>query len=586
MLRVALEELASLSDPAPTAKIYGADIDGAAADWAAHLVSQGVPAENLRASDFLTLAPGKELPLVAAVVGNPPYVRHHRMSALAHRRATAAAEAAGVPLSGRASLWAYFVVHACRFLEPGGRMALLLPGAVLQADYASAVLRYVERRFTDIMLIRVAERIFEDAAEETVVLLGSNAQDPMDVEHTAAPSRFTEVTNLEQLQQLLAKYCGDKPTKPESGSEIEGIAPWKAQAIQPECLDLIAEILKHKHVCKLGDIARVSLGTVTGANDFFLLRDADASQLGVLNNTMLTVSRSAWITGPMLSSTSLAQVSNSSRRRLLVLPQNHIVNPQTKLDQYIKKGERQKLPDRRKCQRDPWWSLGSVSVPDAFLPYTVGYPRGIAVNTARAASTNTIHQITWTCEPDQALANSWALSTWSALGRLCVELFGRHYGGGVLKLELADAQRLPVVAGLQVSRKAPAIYSQSAMAARIKADSALISSPLKLTSREVALLQAGALSLAEKRRMSTENGLGKTKDPIAAGDFRTTSLFSQEKSFVRLGSLPSDPWRARGVGHLLGRPLKVSKVSMRLDATPLSAWACLFLSNAHPGNLK
>ena len=45
-------------------------------------------------------------------------------------------------------------------------MALLLPGAVTQVDYASAVLRYVEERFDDVLLVRVRERIFDQAHEE------------------------------------------------------------------------------------------------------------------------------------------------------------------------------------------------------------------------------------------------------------------------------------------------------------------------------------------------------------------------------------------------------------------------------------
>lgn len=500
MLRVALDELISLSAPSPTAKIYGADIDGAAADWAAHLISRGVPPGNLRATDFLALTPGKELPQVAAVVGNPPYVRHHRMLAVTRHRAAAAAEAAGAPLSGRASLWAYFVIHACRFVKPGGRMALLLPGAVLQADYASAVLRYVTQCFSDVLLVRVAERIFEDAEEETVVLLGSNARAiPIPTLDDGSPYQLAEVKNVAELRQLATKYDFDKRVAPKVMPTMAGIAPWKLHALKSDCIEILRSILEHPDVCQLIDVAKVSIGTVTGANNFFVLTERTATQLGVISATIPAVSRSAWLTGPLITSYSLAHASSNNRGHMLVLPPDKVINPSSKLDEYIKEGEVQGLPDRNKCRRDPWWSLNSVSIPDAFLPYTVGIPRGMALNDARAASTNTIHQVNWYNEPDQSLVRSWTLSTWSVLGRICTELYGRHYGGGVLKLEIADAQRLPVVASLPISEQVLAECVDSSTLARTKADSALLSSNLDLSSKELAILQEGANLLARKR---------------------------------------------------------------------------------------
>jgi len=504
MLRIALEELTALSVASATSKIYGADIDGAAADWAAHLISQGVPATNLRSSDFLALRPGRELPLVEAVVGNPPYVRHHRMSASALRKAAEAAEIAGARLSGRASLWAYFVVHACRFVKTGGRMALLLPGAVLQADYASAVLRYVERCFVDVLLVRVSERIFDDAAEETVVLLASNArQAPMAAVDQPVPFRLKEVRDISGLQHLLAAHGTGQGFTSITTSGISGIPDWKAEMIPHKCWELLGELLRNKCTTQLGRVARVTLGTVTVANDFFLLKNADAAYLGVQDKTMPVVSRSAWLTGPHLSSKSLSCVSSKGRGNLLALPGDLTIDSRTRLGQYIKTGEIKGLQNRRKCHRDPWWSLGHVPVPDAFLPYTVGYPRGLVLNAARAASTNTIHQVTWHNGVGGALARSWALSTWSVLGRLCAELFGRHYGGGVLKLELAEAQRLPVIVGLQISSQALAACSKSPKLAAETADSALLSLDLGLTNRDLILLQSGADALAQKRNVRT-----------------------------------------------------------------------------------
>jgi hypothetical protein len=384
-------------------------------------------------------------------------------------------------------------------------MAFLLPGAVLQADYASAVLGYVESRFADVLLVRVAERIFDDAAEETVVLLASNAYGVSTTRASYTPSlRLAEVNDLTGLQQFLANFVKDKRVAPMMQSTIAGVASWKAHAIR-DCWELVTGLLEKQQVRRLGDVARVSLGTVTGANDFFLLNGTDTARLNVWDKTIPVVTRSAWLTGPVLSSRSLAENSADVRSRLLVLPRGLAIDRRTKIGKYIGKGEEAGLSDRRKCCRDPWWSLDPVPVPDAFLPYTVGYPRGIALNTARAASTNTVHQVTWCSLANESTVRSWALSTWSVLGRLSAEMFGRHYGGGVLKLELADAQKIPVVKGLRITKQEFAACARSTRLAQEVADSALLSSSLGLSSQDLGLLQEASERLAQKRRGPTRD---------------------------------------------------------------------------------
>ena len=97
--------------------------------------------ENCIIRDFLTLSP-EDIPGApfSAVIGNLPYVRHHWFNGTTRKAARAAMIEAGLGLPATASAWAYFLVHALRFLGDGGRLAMLVPEAILQADYA-AVLR-------------------------------------------------------------------------------------------------------------------------------------------------------------------------------------------------------------------------------------------------------------------------------------------------------------------------------------------------------------------------------------------------------------------------------------------------------------
>ncbi len=275
MLRVALDELRKLDAEQPAELVFGADIDGGAAQWASHLVSQGVSPEHLRVADFLSLTPDIDLPRVNAVVGNPPYVRHHRLSAAARSQAASAAASAGVHLSGRASLWAYFVIHAAQFLQPRGRMALLVPGAILQADYAPEVLANLQRSFEDVLLVRVRERIFDDAQEETVALLAACASEGAPVR----PCRFEDVDDLAGLERLLTRAAVVGPPVHRS---LEGVADWKMHTLPPTALALVDRVLADGRVRPLSSLAKVSLGTVTGANEVFVLDEDEANLMDVL----------------------------------------------------------------------------------------------------------------------------------------------------------------------------------------------------------------------------------------------------------------------------------------------------------------
>ena len=492
MLRVAVEEVDALGAERPTDLVFGSDIDTRTARWAAHLVSLGVPPEHLREADFLALTPGDELPLVSAVCGNPPYVRHHWLKGAARTKAAAAAAAAGVQLSGRASLWAYFAVHAARFVLPGGRMALLLPGAVTQVDYAQAVLSYLEERFDDVLVVRIRERLFEDAQEETVALLASGAR----VTGRRTLSRHEDVDDLSGLERLLAE---PPPLAAPSMEPVEGIADWKLRAVPAECLTVLSRVLADDVVHPLRKVARLALGTVTGANKVFVLTEKETSEFDVRAHTVPVVARSAWLDGPVLTSSGLAKASAGARSRLLTLPSTFRLDRRTRLGRHLAAAEVDEVHTRHHCQREPWWALGNVPVPDAFLPYTMAGPRGIALNMAAAASTNTVHQVWWRGTPTLEVQRARVLTTWSTLGRACAELYGRHYGGGVLKLELGSAGRLPVVETLVVADAEWAECQHDPTQARAIADAALLRAGIGLTERHLRVMNDAAEALAAAR---------------------------------------------------------------------------------------
>ena len=267
--------------PDPGRLIHGIDIDGeTTAAPAGHLVQLGVPRDQLRVCDFFALAPGETY---GAVVGNPPYVRHHWVDAETANRAARAMDAAGEAEPAASSLWAPFVVHATRHVRPGGRLALVLPDSALEAQYAGAVHAFLRSAFARTMLIEVEGRIF-DADVRTIVLLAAERG-------RRGWLHSMRVSSPEALGELLVEpsfpAVGAGSTVPRSRSpRLAG----SARTVK----DLVAQLERSDQTTTLGEVARVRLGVVTGANEFFVHSLPDAVRLGE-GSSRLIISRSSWL---------------------------------------------------------------------------------------------------------------------------------------------------------------------------------------------------------------------------------------------------------------------------------------------------
>ena len=98
-----------------------------------------------------------------------------------------------------------------------------------------------------------------------------------------------------------------------------------------------------------------------------------------------------------------------------------------------------------KCRnRDPWYGLPDVKVPDAFLSVMCGTRPHLVRNEAACVCTNSLHAVTLRDGITlDALQRGWR----SRLAELGAEIEGHPLGGGMLKLEPRDAARVPIPIG-------------------------------------------------------------------------------------------------------------------------------------------
>lgn len=490
-LRQASEELHALGEPLPGRFVYGVDIDIDAWDHARELTNSGVPPENVRISDFFTLQPGDILPAgFDAVVGNPPYVRHHRFQDEARTRAVEAMAQAGIRLSARASAWAYFVVHAAAFVKPTGRLAFLLPGALLHAEYAAPVFRLLKDRFASVRIFKLAERLFDDAQEETLALLASGeGAGPRETE-------FTEVSTVSELAALLAKQST------QSGCGLPFPSDWKRTVISKAGQNLWARLQKHPLVKPLGALATVRLGVVTGANSFFVRPFLDAEKLSGPGVRLTPIIPSGhWLRAAKWTRVDQKALEASGYPTRLLF-----IDPDAKLSKalsvIVQSAEDDGLADRYKCsKRVPWYAVGDRRQPDAFLRYMGASPPHLTLNEAGTTCTNAIHRVYWRDRSVDGAAV--AVASWCSLFSFSAEMLGRSYGGGVLKLEPGEAVRLPIPVVPAAARLATRVdklarrgQTEEAIAL---ADQVILMDGFGLNERDITTIRVATAELANRR---------------------------------------------------------------------------------------
>jgi SAM-dependent methyltransferase len=116
-----------------------------------------------------------------AVIGNPPYIsyRHQTNQRAVARALRKLARTLPLPLfSGKSDEYVWFLVHATRFLRPGGRLGFVVSSAILFADYGVPLIRFLARHYKIHAVIDSAvERWFVDADTNTVLLMLERCED-------------------------------------------------------------------------------------------------------------------------------------------------------------------------------------------------------------------------------------------------------------------------------------------------------------------------------------------------------------------------------------------------------------------------
>lgn len=420
---------------APSASVYGVELDPEVYEAVAKKMVRevGIHPDNLLRADFFSIDNGQLAPM-DALVGNPPFIRYHSFSGSARSRALARAAAAGVKLSALSSSWAPFLIHGTTLLKHGGRLAMVAPMELAHAGYAMPVLGYLTKSFRELTIATFRTPLFPELSQDVVLLMADGYGQP---HRHLGLIELNSATDLARLSDVRAAAKSLDPA-----SLVAGSRRMSTYFLDPKASELYVELASSPSVGRLGELASVGIGYVTGANDFFHISVKEAIRLAFPEESLRrAVFRGRAFAGLRFTESDWKLASEvGTAGYLLSLDADEAGHPS--IANYLKHGEARNVPERYKCRsRSPWYAVPGVHSPSAFLTYMSGLRPFLVANAASAVAPNSLH-IVRLKEVAPVSADELATVWNSSLCLLSAEVEGHPMGGGMLKLEPSEARNV------------------------------------------------------------------------------------------------------------------------------------------------
>jgi modification methylase xamI len=402
----------------PGAALHGADIDPLAALMLrANLAAAGLADRaRVHVGDYRALSlPPVDGPTL--FVGNPPYVRHHRIAPEWKTWLLETARRRGLDASALAGLHVHFFLATAEYGRNGDYGAFITSSEWLDVNYGGLVRHLLLDGLGGQSLHVLAPEapLFSDATTTSAITC-------FRIGETPSTMRIRRVESLSDLGRL----AGGRSV---SRQRLAGTTRWSV-------LTRETPRLREGYV-ELGELCRVHRGTVTGANAVWVRRDASPDLPERVLFPSITKARELFGAGARLGSL-------EALRRVVDLPVDLDVlddDEREQVDRFLREARARGVHEGYiASNRRAWWSVGLRAAAPILATYMARRPPAFVRNDAGARHINIAHGLYPRERMSDVLLDRLA-------DRLRAEVTlaqGRTYAGGLVKFEPREMERIPV----------------------------------------------------------------------------------------------------------------------------------------------
>jgi adenine-specific DNA-methyltransferase len=275
-----------------------------------------------------------------AIVCNPPYQRfqHFKNRSKVFQRYE---DYLGLKLTGYTNTASAFLLKSLHELQPGGRLAYIMPFEFLNTGYGGVVKEELLKDGLLKELIRIdAEKdVFPEAITTIVIVLAAR-------DGIADPVMFSTVESLAELEMPENIRVGKSVSRNALNPNSKWLGYFENNQHEFQ-KDLLVPLAYY------GNFSR---GIATGANEFFALSKSDISRHRLPEKAVSScITKSAQVKKPIFTENDLLSLSDSDAP-VYVLDVHG--KPDAAVMAYIKLGEEKEFDKRylTKC-RNPWYKL-------------------------------------------------------------------------------------------------------------------------------------------------------------------------------------------------------------------------------------
>ena len=359
-----------------------------------------------------------------AFLGNPPYVRHHQLSAAAKDWAQQAAGSIGHRISGLAGLHAYFFLATALLGRPGDVGCFVTSAEWLDVNYGAIMRSLVLGPLGGRSLHIVEPKALPfDGVQTTAVITA------FEIGSRPDPVRLQDVESPGQLRALATAG------RPVPRQRLRESSRWSG-LLRPAAMAPAGFI-------ELGELCRVHRGAVTGANAFWVVRHQAGLPRAVLYPSV-TRARELFAAGTVLADPEHLRLVVDIPAELDQLD----ARDRATVDRFITAARKAGVDQGYiAAHRRAWWSVGLAAPAPILATYMARRPPAFVINAAQARHINIAHGLYPRQELDGHTLSrlAGALRAGTVLGQ------GRVYAGGLTKFEPREMERV-MVPGLSMLR--------------------------------------------------------------------------------------------------------------------------------------